>query len=267
MIWLIIRCPGIRKGKITDDYEQSSYINGYPLTNESPIRIFVIDEHPIVRSGLRAFLSIYDDLMLVGEANNTVKAANLCGQLRPDVVLMDLAMPHQEGLEAILAIRKHYPNIQVIVLTHLIEEDLLKRVLEAGAIGYLLKNLSADELTNAIYAVHAGHPALGPEATQILVRQMHQSQFTQPNFALTLREHEVLALMTEGLNNSAIAKRLIVSHSTVKFHVSNVLSKLQVSCRVNAVVYAITYKLVPIQLEKGRLFYEFDTSASNKSVV
>lgn len=126
---------------------------------------------------------------------------------------------------------------------------MIKRVLEAGALGYLLKNVTADELANAIYAAHVGRPTLAVEATQLLIRQTRQPQLAQPGSDLTPREHDVLALMVEGLNNSTIAERLIVSRSTVKFHVSNVLSKLQVSSRMQAITYAITHKLVSTQAE------------------
>lgn len=214
------------------------------MTNQSPIRVLVVDDHAVVRSGLSAFLSIYDDLTLVGEASDGDRAVSLCGQLQPDVVLMDLVMPHLDGAAATLAIRQHYPQIQVIALTSFHEDVLIKQVLEAGAIGYLLKNVSANELAEAIYAAHAGRPTLAIEATQMLIRQTRQSYLTQPGFDLTPREHEVLVLIAEGLNNSAIAERLIIGRSTVKFHVSNVLSKLQVSSRMEAITYAINHKLV-----------------------
>lgn len=219
--------------------------NKIAVTKEAPIRVLVVDDQPVVRTGLAAFLSVYDDLTLVGEANDGAKAVNLCGQLRPDVILMDLLMPNMDGAEATLAIRKHYPHIQVIALTSFKEDDLIKRALEAGAIGYLLKNVTADELADAIYAAHAGHPTLALEATQLLIRQTRQPQFPQPGFDLTLREREILGLMVEGLNNHAIAERLIISRSTAKFHVSNVLAKLQVASRMAAITYAITHKLVP----------------------
>ena len=215
------------------------------MINQSPIRVLVVDDQAVVRSGLRAFLSIYDELTLVGEANDGDRAVSLCGQLQPDVVLMDLVMPHLNGAEATRAIRQHYPQIQVVALTSFHEDALIKQVLEAGAIGYLLKNVSADELAEAICAAHAGRPTLAIEATQMLMRQARQSHLTQPGFDLTVREREVLVLIAEGLNNAAIAERLSIGRSTVKFHVSNVLSKLQVSSRMEAITYAITHKLVP----------------------
>ncbi|HRW05630.1 MAG TPA: response regulator transcription factor [Caldilineaceae bacterium] len=229
--------------------KHTTFIKEQPPPNEPltqpPIRVMVVDDQAVVRSGLNAFLSIYDELALVGEANDGAKAVNLCGQLRPDVILMDLMMPRMNGVEATIAIRKHYPNIQIIALTSFAEAALVTEVLEAGAIGYLLKNVTADELADAIYAAHAGSPTLAQEATQSLMDQMRQGQLNQPGSDLTQREVEVLRLMVAGLNNTAIAEELIISRSTVKFHVSNVLSKLQVPNRMKAISYAIRHRLAP----------------------
>jgi NarL family two-component system response regulator LiaR len=201
----------------------------------------IVDDHAVVRSGLAAFLLAFDDLELAGEASSGVEAVRLCNQLQPDVVLMDLVMPEMDGATATRAIRQACPQIQVIALTSFKEEELVQGVLQAGAIGYLLKNVSAEELTNAIRKAQVGQPTLAPEAAQALI---HAS--TQPPLGhdLTDREREVLALMVKGLNNPEIAERLVVSQSTVKFHVSSILSKLGVSSRTEAVALAVQHHLV-----------------------
>jgi NarL family two-component system response regulator LiaR len=212
--------------------------------NSSPIRVIIVDDHKVVRSGLGAFLYAFDDLELVGEAQGGLEALDLCNRLHPDVVLMDLMMPGMDGAEATKTIREHHPDIQVIALTSFKEDDMVQRALQAGAIGYLLKNVSADELADAIRSAHAGKPTLAPEAQQALI-----SATTRPRkigYDLTEREREILALMTEGLSNPEIADRLIVSRSTVKFHVSNVLSKLNASSRTEAVSIALQNDLVEL---------------------
>ncbi len=206
------------------------------------IRVMLVDDHAVVRSGLAAFLLAYDDLELAGETNSGEEAVRLCARLRPDVVLMDLVMPGMDGATATRAIREHCPQIQVIALTSFKEEDLIQGALQAGAIGYLLKNVSADELAGAIRAAHAGRPTLAPEAAQVLIQATVQPP--KPGHDLTEREREILALMVEGLNNTEIADRLVVSRSTVKFHVSNVLSKLGVDSRTEAVALAVQQRLV-----------------------
>jgi len=206
------------------------------------IRVLLVDDHAVVRSGLAAFLLAYPNLQLVGQAAGGKEAVALCDTLRPDVVLMDLVMPEMDGVEATRIIRARHPRVQVIALTSFAEQDLVQGVLQAGAIGYLLKNVSADELAQAIRAAHAGRPTLAPEATQALIQATTQPP--PPGHDLTEREREVLALMVEGLSNGQIAERLIMSMSTAKFHVSNVLSKLEVTSRTEAVALALKHRLV-----------------------
>lgn len=210
--------------------------------NNSRIKVLIADDHSVVRSGLGAFLQVFDDFKLVGEAANGKEAIAACAARQPDVVLMDLVMPEMDGARATKEIREKYPNIQVIVLTSFKEENLIEDALQAGAIGYLLKNVSADELATAIRSAHIGRPTLAPEATQVLIKSTGRRK--EPGAELTAREKEVLALMVEGLSNPEIAQKLVVSRSTVKFHVSSILSKLSVSGRTEAVAMAIQQKLI-----------------------
>jgi NarL family two-component system response regulator LiaR len=208
----------------------------------TPIRVLLVDDHAVVRSGLSAFLLAFDDLELVGEASDGQDALRLCSQLKPDVVLMDLVMPGMDGAQATRAIRARCPQVQVVALTSFKENDLVQGALEAGAIGYLIKNVSADELAAAIRNAHAGRATLAPEAAEVLIQAARQAP--QPGFDLTPRELEVLALLVEGLSNPDIAQRLVVSRSTVKFHVSSILSKLGAANRTEAVSMAIQQRLV-----------------------
>jgi len=206
------------------------------------VRVLVVDDHTMVRRGLATFLKVFDDLELVGEAASGQAAVRLCEKLQPDVVLMDMVMPDMDGASATLLIRKQSQTIQVLVLTSFKDEILVQSALKAGAIGYLLKDVSADDLAEAIRAAHAGRATLSPEAAQVLVHAA--SQPPAPGFDLTVRERTVLAWMVEGLNNTQIAARLSVSPSTVKSHVSNILSKLGVSSRTEAVTLALRNRLM-----------------------
>ena len=207
-----------------------------------PIRVMVVDDHTMVRRGLATFLMIFDDFKLVGEAENGADAIQICAKVLPDVILMDMVMPGMDGASATRAIRQQFPQVQVIALTSFKEGELIKNALEAGAIGYVLKDISADDLARAIRAAHAGRATLSPGAAQALVETANQPP--APGLDLTEREREVLRLMIEGLNNTQIAGRLTVSPSTVKSHVSNILSKLGVSSRTEAVTLALRHGLV-----------------------
>jgi len=208
-----------------------------------PIRVMLVDDHTMVRRGLAAFLKVFDDLQLAGEAESGAAAIELCGEILPDVVLMDMVMPDMDGATATQAIRQKFPQVQVLALTSFKEGDLVKNALEAGAIGYLLKDVSADDLVQAIRAAHAGRTTLSPEAAQALVETANR--LPAPGLDLTERELEVLALMVEGLNNTQIAGRLTVSPSTVKSHVSNILAKLGVASRTEAVSLALRNRIIP----------------------
>lgn len=211
--------------------------------SDEKIKIVIADDHNVVRSGLSAFLQVFDDFELVGEAADGKEAVEVCESLHPDVVLMDLVMPVMDGAQATKEIRERFDDIQVIVLTSFKEDDLIEGALQAGAIGYLLKNVSADELADAIRSAHAGKPALAPEAAQALIKAT--SRRKQPyDDELTAREKEVLKMMAEGLSNPEIAQKLFVSRSTVKFHVSSILSKLGAASRTEAVSKALQQKII-----------------------
>jgi two-component system, NarL family, response regulator LiaR len=213
------------------------------MNENNPIKVMLVDDHAVVRSGLGAFLMVFDDLELIAEAGSGKEAISQCERQQPDVILMDMMMPEMDGATATQVIRERWPHVQVIALTSFKEEDLVQRVLKAGAIGYLLKNVGADELATAIRSAHAGRPTLAPEAAQALIQASRHASERQ-EYELTEREKEVLALMVEGCSNPEIATRLVVSRSTVKFHVSSILSKLNVASRTEAVAMALKQNLV-----------------------
>jgi NarL family two-component system response regulator LiaR len=206
------------------------------------IRVMLVDDHMMVRRGLAMLLNVFDDLQLAGEAENGEAAIRLCAEVSPDVILMDMVMPGMDGASATRVIRQQFPHIQIIALTSFKEGEMIKTALEAGAIGYLLKDVSADDLVRAIRAAYAGRVTLSPDVAQSLVETANQPP--APGLDLTQREREVLGLMIEGLNNTQIAAKLIVSPSTIKSHVSNILSKLGVASRTEAVTLALRNRII-----------------------
>jgi DNA-binding NarL/FixJ family response regulator len=209
------------------------------------IRILIVDDHSVVRQGLRMFLSLDPEIEIVGEASNGAEGLRLARELRPQVVLMDLLMPVMDGVTATDAIRRELPEVEVIALTSVLEDVSVFGAIRAGAIGYLLKDTEAEDLCRAIRSAAAGQVQLSPQAATMLAREVHVPHSPE---ALTQRETEVLRLLAHGLANKEIARELGIGEKTVKTHVSNILSKLGVLSRTQAALHAIQIGLVAVQV-------------------
>ncbi|MCP4360439.1 MAG: response regulator transcription factor [Chloroflexi bacterium] len=211
---------------------------------ENKIRLLIVDDHKVVRNGLKIFISLYDDIEIVGEAKNGRLALAQCAETHPDVILMDLMMPVMDGPAAIRLIREQYPQIQIVALTSFEEEELVQQAMAAGAIGFLYKDVEEEELVGAIRAARAGKSVLALEAVQALVKQATKPLAPFTIDPLTEREREILTLMAQGLTNPQIAQELVISDSTVRFHTHNIFNKLQVQRRTEAVVVAMQNNLI-----------------------
>lgn len=208
------------------------------------VRILIVDDHSVVRQGLRMFLGLDPEMEVIGEAADGAEAVRLTGVLKPDVVLMDLMMPVMDGITAIREIRRAYPDVEVIALTSVLEDASVVGAVRAGAIGYLLKDTQADELCRAIKAAAAGQVQLSPQAAARLMREVRTPEGPVSGTSLTERETDVLRLLAQGKSNKEIALALQVSETTVKTHVSNILMKLGVPSRTQAALYAVRIGLV-----------------------
>ena len=208
----------------------------------SRIRVVIADDHALVRSGLETILLLFDDIELVAQADSGAEAVRLCEQTQPDVVLMDLVMPGMDGAAATREILRRCPATTVLVLTSFSDETLIESALSAGAIGYLMKNISGDQLAAAIRGASVGKPTLAPEAAAVLMHRVATPGLLGKD--LTARERQVLTLLADGLTNAEIGERLVVSLSTVKSHVSSIISKLGASCRTEAATIAVRHRLV-----------------------
>jgi NarL family two-component system response regulator LiaR len=212
------------------------------MTNGNTIKVMIVDDHPIVRDGMKNMLLVFEDLEFAGEAENGRAALACLHTYVPDVILMDIAMPEMGGIPATRAILELYPQVKIIMLTSYPEDELIQESLQAGAMGFLLKNSTIETLANAIRSVYAGQPVLAPEVTKALIRI--KTAPMKPGADLSQREQEVLALMVDGLSNEEIAERLVISPATARHHVSACIQKLGASNRAQASAMAVKLGLV-----------------------
>jgi NarL family two-component system response regulator LiaR len=212
------------------------------MSEQAPIKVVIVDDHPILRHGIRTMLFTFDDISVVGEAGNGLEALARCQDTKPDVMLMDVVMPGMNGVETTRAVLKQCPQVKIIMLTSFPNQGLVQEALEAGAVGFLLKDAPIDTLGDAIRSAHAGHSTLAPEATQALIQD--KSRPPKLGHDLSPREREVLALVVEGLSNEEIADRLVISVNTVRKHVSACMSKLEATNRAQAAAQAVRHQIV-----------------------
>jgi len=207
------------------------------MKDNGPIKVIIADDHAITRSGIRTILSIYDDIELIGEASNGKEVVSKCEESIPDVILMDLDMPVLDGVEATRMIKKRYPDIQIIALTSFASKKHVSEAIKAGANSYIIKNISPDEIVKAIHKAFAGETSLSPEATISLMEGIKEPSVSEES--LTGQEKKILAYIVKGFSNKKIAEELYISDNTVKFHISNLLYKLNAANRAEAAAIAI----------------------------
>lgn len=208
------------------------------------IKVLFVDDHEMVRIGVSAYLSAQSDIEVIGEADNGLKAVELAMELRPDIILMDLVMPEMDGIEATKRIIEKWPEAKIIIVTSFLDDEKVYPALEAGATSYMLKTSKASEIAKAVRSTFQGQSVLEPEVTGKMMEKLRRPKITQLHDQLTNREMEILLLMTQGKTNQEIADDLYIALKTAKVHVSNILSKLAVQDRTQAVIYAFKHSLV-----------------------
>lgn len=212
------------------------------INNKNKIKVLIVDDHPLVRFGIKAYIQNCYDIDVVGEAENAEKCIQICEKNLPDVILMDILLPEKNGIEATTQILKKWPEVKIIILTSFYDSDLIQSAIKAGAAGYFLKKESGKTIINGIRDAFKGQINLSPEITKVMVSEIKNP--LSKRYQLTKQEKNILSLMVEGLSNKDIAKKLYLSKSTVQFHITNILSKLGVSKRTEAVFVALKNNLV-----------------------
>ena len=208
------------------------------------IKVVFVDDHEMVRIGVSSYLSAQPDIEVIGEADNGKKGVEMALELRPDIILMDLVMKEMDGIEATKQIIEQWPEAKIIIVTSFLDDEKVYPALEAGATSYMLKTSKASSIADAVRVTYSGQPVLEPEVTGKMMMKMRQKNNVELHEELTEREMEVLKLIAEGKTNQEIADELFIALKTVKTHVSNILSKLQVQDRTQAVIYAFRHSIV-----------------------
>jgi DNA-binding NarL/FixJ family response regulator/class 3 adenylate cyclase len=243
-VFALVHTSRARHGEAPTDLSEQRQGIERVTDEEGPIRVLLVDDHAVVRRGLRGFLELLKDFDVVGEAENGREGVAAADRLVPDVILMDLLMPEMGGLEAISAIKQSHPEIEIVAVTSFIEEEKVTSALEAGASGYLLKDAEAEEVAQAIRAAFHGEVHLDPAVSRLLAQRLRQRKDAEPVEPLTAREKEVLSQLARGASNKEIAYELGITERTARTHVSNILGKLALASRTQAALYAVEHKLV-----------------------
>ena len=215
----------------------------FQVDEPTPIRVLLVDDHAVVRMGLRAFFDLLPDIEVVGEASDGSEGVALCRRLVPDVVLMDLLMPNMDGITAIGRIKAELPETEIVTMTSFIEEEKVTAALEAGASGYVLKDAEAEEVAQAIRAAYAGEVHLDPQVARMLAQRMRAKREPQPVEPLTEREKDVMRLLGQGMSNKEIGAALFITERTARTYVSNILGKLGLASRTQAALWAVEHRL------------------------